>query len=391
MRYGLLGAVATLSMVASASGTTWYVDSSVGASGNGLTPSTAFKFLQDALAVATSGDSVIIYDGVYRPDESTAGGDSDDVNATFTIPAGVTIQGSGEGTLLNGRISGGTGCTGNSKTVVVLAGPSSGTSTTTLEDLVIEQGCNGQAGGLLADSASLNVALNRVVIQTNQSSIDASGALIRALSISVIDCKIAGNSSGTPSKVGGAWLVGLGTSSTVSVLRTAITGNSAAEVGGILVAAPNVEINTTLISGNTISNGVTRASRAGGLGAESTGSLDIVRSVISDNLSGENRGAGLSMIGGDLRIWNSIIDSNGSKSDAVSMYIDNEATQIVNTQIRRNTSSGNPDAVGASGIIKSDTISLVNNSIVGNRSGASSSGSIRLESSAAVSIYNCLF
>ena len=44
---------------------TWYVDDSVSESGNGSTPETAFKKIQEAIDTATHGDTVTVMPGIY--------------------------------------------------------------------------------------------------------------------------------------------------------------------------------------------------------------------------------------------------------------------------------------------------------------------------------------
>lgn len=64
----------------------WYVNASVaGGSGDGLSWANAFTDLQQALAVASSGDEIRVAEGTYTP-----GADRDD---TFQLVAGVTLYG----------------------------------------------------------------------------------------------------------------------------------------------------------------------------------------------------------------------------------------------------------------------------------------------------------
>ena len=70
----------------------WYVDDSVTTSGDGKSWEHAFKYLQDALAVASSGDYICVARGTYKPDQ----GNSiilGDRTATFQLKNGVAIKG----------------------------------------------------------------------------------------------------------------------------------------------------------------------------------------------------------------------------------------------------------------------------------------------------------
>ena len=71
----------------------YYVDASVASGGDGSSWTNAFNYLQDALAVTGAGDEIHVVAGTYYPDESTAGGDTDDRDATFQLQSGVAIYG----------------------------------------------------------------------------------------------------------------------------------------------------------------------------------------------------------------------------------------------------------------------------------------------------------
>ncbi|UCC31509.1 MAG: S8 family serine peptidase, partial [Phycisphaerales bacterium] len=72
----------------------WYVDDDASEGGNGLTWSSSFKYLQDALAVATAGDTIYVAGGTYRPDVDESGivvpGDRE---STFQQIGGVRLFG----------------------------------------------------------------------------------------------------------------------------------------------------------------------------------------------------------------------------------------------------------------------------------------------------------
>jgi hypothetical protein len=88
-----------------AAGTRYYVRGNGGSvSNSGLSWNNAFKYLQQALTVANSGDEIWVAGGVYYPDD---GGPYplDSRNATFTLEDGVAIYGgfAGTETLLSQR------------------------------------------------------------------------------------------------------------------------------------------------------------------------------------------------------------------------------------------------------------------------------------------------
>lgn len=73
---------------------TWYVDDDAPFSGDGTNWATAFKHLQDALAVAVSGDEIRVAAGTYKPDEDEAGNVTPgDREATFQLVNAVSLKG----------------------------------------------------------------------------------------------------------------------------------------------------------------------------------------------------------------------------------------------------------------------------------------------------------
>ena len=77
-----------------ARGKTIYVDDDAPLGGNGHSWGTAYKYLQDALADASSNDDIRVAQGVYTPDSKTSyPNGSGDREATFHLIIGVTIKG----------------------------------------------------------------------------------------------------------------------------------------------------------------------------------------------------------------------------------------------------------------------------------------------------------
>ena len=92
---------------ASASGATIYVDASATGANDGTSEMNAYNYLQDALAVATSGDEIWVAEGVYKPDQG-AGVTAGDQTATFQLISGVAIYGGigGGESILSGDLAG---------------------------------------------------------------------------------------------------------------------------------------------------------------------------------------------------------------------------------------------------------------------------------------------
>ena len=91
----LVGAVAVMAFVGPAQAqTTWYVDDNASLAGDGTSWSTAFKYLQDALVVAASGDEIHTAVGSYKPDRDEAGNViPGERTETFQLITGVALYG----------------------------------------------------------------------------------------------------------------------------------------------------------------------------------------------------------------------------------------------------------------------------------------------------------
>jgi hypothetical protein len=88
----------------------WYVDDSQdNPPGDGKSWDTAFKYLQDALAVAAEGEEIRVAQGTYKPDQAeTITIEPGDRTATFQLVNGVTIK---------GGYKGGDNLTGNKRSI----------------------------------------------------------------------------------------------------------------------------------------------------------------------------------------------------------------------------------------------------------------------------------
>src|SRR5690606_31455982 len=73
-----------------------YVDADALPGGDGASWATAFRDLQDALAVAEAGDAVWVAEGTYRPGDGTAGTGGRD--ASFALVDGAAVYGGFDGT-----------------------------------------------------------------------------------------------------------------------------------------------------------------------------------------------------------------------------------------------------------------------------------------------------
>lgn len=75
-------------------GTIVYVDDDASPGGDGQSWNTAFRYLQDGLAVAVAGDEIRVGQGIYRPDQSEYGNASQlDRGASFHLQLGIRLMG----------------------------------------------------------------------------------------------------------------------------------------------------------------------------------------------------------------------------------------------------------------------------------------------------------
>jgi hypothetical protein len=91
----MLAALALLAPGSRSAAQDWFVDASAPAGGDGKSWPTAFDHLQDALALATSGEEIWVAQGVYAP--TFLSEPPDPRSATFLLPGAVRIYGGFQG------------------------------------------------------------------------------------------------------------------------------------------------------------------------------------------------------------------------------------------------------------------------------------------------------
>ncbi|MHC5062017.1 MAG: choice-of-anchor Q domain-containing protein, partial [Planctomycetota bacterium] len=230
--------------VAIAQGRVIYVDATK--TGDGSSWANAYKYLQDALFVATEGDEIRVAQGIYKPDEKSASPKcSSDRNATFLLPTGVGTYGgfptggglpderdpnyfatilSGD---LNGDDAGSANKNDNSYHVVSIF---STDSSTVMDGFTITAGnANGHSskaygGGVYNYQA--DPIFNNCVISGNSADKRAGGLYNRQGDPSVSNCIFSNNSSGNN---GGAIY---NHNSSPTIANSVFIGNYAVSDGG---------------------------------------------------------------------------------------------------------------------------------------------------------------
>ncbi|UCG58297.1 MAG: PASTA domain-containing protein, partial [Phycisphaerales bacterium] len=226
-----------LSAIASAAfaGQILYVDADAPGPEDGSSWSRAYRYLQDALAAASSGDTIRVAEGTYRPDRG-GGQTPGDRHATFQLVSGVTLQGGYAGfgepdpdaRSISGHESTLSGSLGGANSYHVVTG--SGTSGTTVLDGFTVQSAN--ADGLAPDDTGggmLNEYGSPTVINCTFSGNYAGfggGMFNRGSSPTVIDCTFSGNSS---EWYGGGMHNFMGSSPTVT--NCTFSGNTSIQYG----------------------------------------------------------------------------------------------------------------------------------------------------------------
>ncbi len=280
-----------------------YVDASVTLTmPNGISWTSAYTNLQDALAVAQAGDEIWVAAGVYYPDEG-GGQTNNDRGASFALKSGVQIYGGFAGTetarsqrqprtnvtVLSGDIDRNDGT--DSHGVVTATTHISGmnayhvifnsgvNSTAVLDGFTITAG-DVDVGGLSCPAncggGMLNIRSSPVITQISFSGNRArfgGGMFNSASSPRISQASFSGNSAtrdgGGMSNTGG---------SDFRMSQTSFSGNFAAnEGGGILNADSNPEISQVTFSGNWAGN------NGGGIYSQHSNNFQIVNSIFWGN------------------------------------------------------------------------------------------------------------
>ncbi len=269
------------------SGNNIYVDANSVGANDGTSWIDAFNHLQDALSVASSGDRIIVAEGVYKPDESLANPEgTGDRNATFQLISGVEIYGGfpdggtnlwtdrdlvNNETVLSGDIGVQDDNTDNSYSVVTA---SQTDNAAILDGFTIRDG-NGNSGAGIYNYQGSAVIADCTI--RNNNAITGAGMFNTQSSPTVRNCTFTGNSAinyggglsnyncGSGVLIEGctfiensAGIVGAGlenkNSSVLTAINTQFIRNAAGDSGGAIYADGEIHLIGCTFEGNSIIN-----------------------------------------------------------------------------------------------------------------------------------------
>jgi hypothetical protein len=273
-----------------AAGATIYVDATM--NGDGSSWVNAYKYLQDALAVATSGDEIRVTEGIYIPDRNLANHDgSGDRAASFYLKTGVGIYGGfpvGGGlwderdpnayqTILSGDLNGDdVGFTNNAENSFHVVRALGTDATAVLDGFIVTagnangSGIDGYGGGMSSDLSS--PVITTCVFKGNFTT-RRGGAIHNKRSETVVTyCMFEGNSA---VNAGGAIY---NQNSFPTIANCTFIDNSTVNYGGGIHngSASNAMIINCTFTGNSAGNS------GGGIGNDTSGST-VINCILWDN------------------------------------------------------------------------------------------------------------
>ena len=233
-------------------GRTIYVDADANGANNGSSWRDAYKYLQDALMMASDGDDIRVAQGIYKPDQFVLSDRPSLGQAeTFQLKNGVTIKGGYAGPRMS--LS---GADPNARNIeiyrTVLSGDLGGNDTDVTDpcDLLNHPTRSDNSYHVVtADGAEPNAILDGFIITGGNANREwpiyyGGGMFIKSGSPTVLNCTLIGNAAAQ----GGGLVIYSG--SPTNLINCTISNNAATHAGGML----NGGINTTLTNCSFIRN-----------------------------------------------------------------------------------------------------------------------------------------
>ncbi|MEL6555794.1 MAG: choice-of-anchor Q domain-containing protein [Cyanobacteria bacterium J06621_11] len=293
-----------------------YVKQGATGSGDGSSWADAYTDLAGAIANAANGDEIWLAEGTYVPGAARTD--------TFSLTKEIAIYGGFSGsetnrsdrdwqnnlTILSGEIGSANDNSDNSHHVVT----SNSNAIATLDGVIIESGNTQGAiaddgGGVFNDKGTLT--LKNTIVRNNQSADDGAG-LRNSGTLFLINAAVTDNVSiGTSFTSGGGGLLN-DQSGTATIINSTFSGNIA-QNGGAIRNDGLLSLHNTTLSGNR----ATFQFGGGGAIANSTGTVEILNSTITNNVAAGS-GAGISTTSA-VTVANSIIAANQDDKDVAAV------------------------------------------------------------------------
>jgi len=296
----------------------FYVDAGVVSSGNGASWETAKKTIQEAINVASTGNTVLVKYGMYNITSSI---DFDGKNIKLASD-------DGKHNTYETAATDASQCVidaGNSCSVFYFHRGEK--STAIVDGFTIRNGSGGRGGGIYCDNSSPTIQNN--IITGNSADQTGGGIECSSCSPTIQNNTITGN---TADHGGGIRC----TTSWAIIQNNKIIGNSATYQagGGILcLNSPNPTIQNNVIAGNS-------AGELGGGMYCSNSSPTIQNNTITENSAGETGGGIHFFNSSNVRVTNTILWNNGSE-----IYFSSSTITVTYSDVQGGyTGTGNIDA-----------------------------------------------
>ena len=355
-----------------------YVDDSASGANNGSSWLNAYRYLQDALAAATTGDQVLVAQGIYKPDKGQ-GITPGDRSASFRLINGLTLKGGYAGfgtpnpdardvetykTILSGDLA------GNDIEVAdpaeLLGEP---TRSENSYNIVNASGCDRTA--LLEGFTITGGNANATML--------SGGGIINGKP-TVSQCKIVANSAA--SSGGGIYFDHTAHAPGALLKDSTVSHNTANSGGGIYNCA---EIINCIISGNSAIDGY-----AGGIYFGSDCETSVTDSIISNNSAAGNAGGVfISFSGSEVIFTRCSFTGNSARYEGGAIYADGCTCGSYSTfyqcKFIANSAAGNGGAICDYGFTDMQLYSCL---LVGNSSGGNG-GALCDEYDGGSALVNC--
>ncbi len=321
-----------------------FVDEYATGNNDGASWANAYRYLQDAMAIASSGDRVRVAEGAYKPDRGT-GRTRGLRTATFRLQTGVILRGGYAG----------------------FGEPDPNAWDPTAYETILSGDLNGDDGPNFANNGENSYHV--VVIGPADRMTILDGFTITAGSAN------AASSQGSAKRRGGGIYIG-GAEPTIT--NCIISGNWARIGGGIYCQSANPTISNCTIADN--------AGQIHGGGIDCfISTLIIDNCIISGNSAtrtGSTRGGGIACYNSSATITNTLISGNSSALHTGGIY--GAGLNLTNCTIVGNTAQATDGGISASG-------STITNCVIwGNSDGSGEGESAQIRATSSLVMYCCV-